>query len=92
MYVPFTYLQCLYEGFIAGGAIFLARDKERTRKRWTQLSPMERKDMRKHKVSHMVYTPMDAKAAREQIRGAMVDYKKGDPFLEEKKKEAEQIF
>lgn len=87
------FLDCLYEGFIAGGAIFLAPDKERSRKRWAQLSPMEKKNMRRNKLSHMVYTPMDPKVAREQIRAAMVDYKnKCDPYLHEKKKEAEQIF
>jgi len=93
MYIPFTYLQCLYEGFIAGGAIFLAPDKERSRKMWAQLSPIEKKNMRKNKSSHMVYTPMVPKVAREQVRAAMADYKnKCDPFLQEKKEEAEQIF
>lgn len=94
MYIPFTYLQCLYEGFIAGGAVFLAPDKERSRKRWAQLSPIERKNMRNNKLSHiMVYTPMVPKVAREHVRTAMAGYKnKVDPFLQEKKEEAEQIF
>ena len=85
------FLDCVYLGMKQGGAMFLARDRQRELAMWNQLPSKTTK--KKYSQNYcMVFKPMDPLVAREMIRNALSHYKNQvDLFLEYKKEEAKEV-
>ena len=85
------FLDCVYLGMKQGGAMFLARDRQRELAIWNQLPSKTTK--KKYSQNYcMVFKPMDPLVAREMIRNALSHYKNQvDLFLEYKKEEAKEV-
>ena len=85
------FLDCVYLGMKQGGAMFLARDRQRELAMWNQLPSKTTK--KKYNQNYcMVFKPMDPLVAREMIRNALSHYKSQvDLFLEYKNEEAKEV-